>query len=125
MPVTASDELPKVVAAVAASVETMVVAATGATRVFLLRLPSGRPLLRGTNNIAAKLLSFFGSPPGGRACGLPTRRILQLWVLQEHLQKTLWEQGQAGGERGLLGEEDDGAAEWETLLEISEALKER
>jgi hypothetical protein len=37
----------------------------------------------------------------------------------------LWEQGQAGGERGLLGEEDDGVAEWETLLERSEALKER
>jgi hypothetical protein len=30
-----------------------------------------------------------------------------------------------GGERGLLGGEDDGAAEWATLLERSEALKER
>jgi hypothetical protein len=30
----------------------------------LLRLPSGQPLLRGTNNIAARLFSFFLLPTG-------------------------------------------------------------
>jgi hypothetical protein len=65
---------------------------------------------------------------GGRACGLPIHWTLQLRAtlqLQEHLRKIWWEQGQARGERRLLGGEDDGVVEWATLPKRSEALKER
>jgi hypothetical protein len=92
-------------------VETVAAAAARAAKVFLLRLPSGRLCLRGTDGITARLLPLFRLPNGGRACGLSTHRILPLRILQERLQKTWWEQGQAREGRGLFGEEDDGAAE--------------
>jgi hypothetical protein len=68
-------------AAGAAPADSAVAAATSAAKVFLLRLPGGRPRLRGTSSVAAGSFALFLLPMGGRACARPIR-----WGLRPRLR---------------------------------------
>jgi hypothetical protein len=125
MPATVPDELPAAAAAGAASVETVAATAARAAKVFLLQLPNGPPRLRGPDGVAARPLSLFRLPSGRPQLRPPDSPASPALDPLGAPAEDMVEAGRAGGERGLLGKEDDGAAEWETPLESSEALKGR
>jgi hypothetical protein len=117
-----------VAAVVAASVETVAAAVTRTARVFLLRLPSGQPRLRGTDGVVAKLLSLLRLPNGRPPLQPPDPPDPPALSDPPSSRSTCRRHGGSRGkreEKGRLGGEDDSAAEWASLLERSGALKER
>jgi hypothetical protein len=116
----ASAKAVAVAVAGAAPAESAAAAAARATKVFLLRLPRGRPRLRDNGGIAAKSLTLFRlpsgrlrlrpldppSPPAPDPPGAPSDDMA------EARASWRWERT-----------EDDGAVKWERPLKSSEALK--
>jgi hypothetical protein len=71
----------------AASADSAAAATTSAASVFLLRLPSGWPCLRGIGSVAAGSFALFLLPKGRHAC--PARRVLQPQLHQRIRSTTL------------------------------------
>jgi hypothetical protein len=122
---TTPAEAAATAAAGAALADSATAAAASAAKVFLLRLPGGRPRLRRTGGIAAGSFALFWLPNGRPRLrppdplGTPALAPLRAPVDDIDAKELSW---RCGGNRSAK-RKSEGAREWGKTLESSETLK--